>query len=138
MFWLLVIHKNKYLKKGFSLAVQIEITPDETLNSLGWTEGWEALQKCTEISIGWVDILFIASYNLTLIKVSRLKKKSFFVNLTCINRTPVYSKHKSWLLWRFRLDRFYCSTKISCGQTNLPEAQVLKALYFPIKCFEYY
>ena len=80
MFWLLVIHKNKYLKKGFSLAVQIEITPDETLNSLGWTEGWEALQKCTEISLGWVDILFIASYNLTLIKVSRLKKKSFFVS----------------------------------------------------------
>jgi hypothetical protein len=38
------------------------------------------LQKCTEISIGWVDILFIASYNLTLIKVSRLKKKSFFVS----------------------------------------------------------
>jgi hypothetical protein len=32
--------------------------------------------------------------------------QEIFVNLACINQTPVYSKHKSWR--GFGLDRFHC------------------------------
>ena len=37
--------------------------------------------------------------------------KKIFVNLTCINRTPVYSKHKKLIPIRFGLDRFHSNIK---------------------------
>ena len=57
-----------------------------TLDKLGFTIYSET---CVNRTLNNSD----SSINLNLDKV---KMHKFFVNLTCINRTPVYSKNKSW------------------------------------------
>jgi len=50
----------------------------------------------SEICLNWTLNLPKSCINQTLNKVLM---QEIFVNLTCINRTPVYSKHKSWSQW---------------------------------------
>jgi len=44
----------------------------------------------------------------------KIPMKEIFVKFTCINRTPVYSKHKSLIPKRFDLGTFHCGSIVVC------------------------
>jgi hypothetical protein len=48
---------------------------------------------CSETCLSWTPNKLESCINWTLNKVQIYE---IFVNLTCINQTPVYSEHKSW------------------------------------------
>ena len=41
--------------------------------------------------------------------INKVPMLEIFVNLICMNQTPVYSEHKSWIPRGFSLDSFHCN-----------------------------